>query len=93
MLFVPFRFHFSFFFLFVEKYAKQTKPILTRIVGDTVQESCLFGGKRKDKNYRGCYYSLNPLGKIGEDCFFVFFVLRRLWFPKGEAIILEDSEG
>ena len=30
---------------------------------------CLFGGKRKDENYRGCYYSLNPLGKIGEDCF------------------------
>ena len=29
---------------------------------------CLFGGKRKDENYRGFYYSLNPLGKIGEDC-------------------------
>ena len=91
MLFVPFRFHFSFFFLFTEKYAKQTKPILTRIVGDIVQESCLFGGKRKDENYRGCCYSLNPLGKIREDC--LKKKKKRLWFPKGETIILEDSEG
>ena len=63
--FCSFSFPFLFlFFLSVEKYVKQTKPILTRIVGDTVQESCLFGGKRKDENYRGCYYSLNPLGNI-----------------------------
>ena len=61
MLFVPFRF---LFFLSIEKYAKQSKPILTIIVGATVQESSLFSGKRKDENYRGCCYSLNPLGKI-----------------------------
>ena len=44
-----FSFPFFIFFLSVEKYAKQTKPILTRIVGATV-ESHLFGGKRKDEN-------------------------------------------
>ena len=56
MMFVlcSFLFPFFIFFLSVEKYAKQTKPILTIIVGATIQESCLFGGKRKDVNYRGC---------------------------------------
>ena len=40
--FCSFSFPFFIFFLFVEKNAKQKKPTLTRIVGDTVQESCLF---------------------------------------------------
>ena len=63
-VFCSFSFPFFIFFLSVKKYAKQTKPILTIIVGDTVQESCLFGGKMKYDNYRGCCFLLNPLGKI-----------------------------
>ena len=69
LLFVPFRFHFSFFFSSLRNMPNKQNPFSPELWEILFRKVvCLFGGQRKDENYRGCYYSVNPLGKIGEDC-------------------------